>query len=79
MSLQGQINELLSHVKMIESSAKQTTVYQVNADSQDEIKQFLKLEQDGISQLINIVDTDLKSLQIITDGLKEMVQRRHNV
>ncbi|KAH1022783.1 hypothetical protein HUJ04_012128 [Dendroctonus ponderosae] len=75
----GQINELLSHVKMIESSAKQTNLYQVNADAQDEIKQFLKLEQNGISQLINIVDTDLKSLQIITDGLKELVQRCHNI
>ncbi|XP_030765528.1 nucleoporin p54-like [Sitophilus oryzae] len=74
----GQINELLSHVKMIENSQKQTEAnYRIDADAQDEIKQFLKMEQHGITQLINIINNDMKSLKIITDGLKQLSERRH--
>ncbi|CAH0553376.1 unnamed protein product [Brassicogethes aeneus] len=70
----GQINELLSHVKMIEGSQKQYSQnYRVDADAQEEIKQFLKMEQNGISQLINIINGDLQSIKIINEGLQQVV------
>lgn len=73
--LQGQINELLSHVKLIEGSKKQSTQnYRIDTDSEEDIKQFLKMEQDGVSQLINIVKCDLQAIKIINEGLQQMLQ-----
>ncbi|XP_060524640.1 nucleoporin p54 [Cylas formicarius] len=73
----GQINELLSHVKMIETTQKQSEQkYRLDAEAQDEIKQFLKMEQHGISQLISIINNDMQALKLITEGLKEMEQQR---
>ncbi|XP_076253701.1 nuclear pore complex protein Nup54 [Rhynchophorus ferrugineus] len=74
----GQINELLSHVKMIENSQKQSeTNYRIDADAQDEIKQFLRMEQYGITQLISIINNDMKCLKIISTGLRELAEKRH--
>lgn len=59
---------------MMEGTPKQNTQqYRVDAEAQDEIKQLLKLEQNGISQLINIIVTDLKSLNIISEGMMNML------
>ncbi|CAG9822399.1 unnamed protein product [Phaedon cochleariae] len=72
----GQVNELLSNVKMIEGSQKHNNAsnYRLDGEAQDEIKQFLKMEQNGISQLINIIQTDLEALNIINDGMKKIMQ-----
>ncbi|XP_066138209.1 probable nucleoporin Nup54 [Euwallacea fornicatus] len=72
----GQINELLSHVKLLENTTKPHSQYRVDADAQDEIKQFLRMEQNGISQLIDIVNTDQKSLEIVKSGMKELAEKR---
>ncbi|XP_050305929.1 nucleoporin p54 isoform X2 [Anthonomus grandis grandis] len=72
----GQINELLSHVKLLETSAKQSGCYRIDADAQEDIRQFLKMEQSGISQLVNIVNNDIKALQIISDGYKELLEKK---
>ncbi|KAL1489308.1 hypothetical protein ABEB36_014231 [Hypothenemus hampei] len=75
--IKGQINELLSHVKMMQNAPKQTPQYWIDTEAQEEIKQYLKMEQNGIAQLVSIVNNDLKCLQIIRDGLKELTERRH--
>lgn len=64
---------------MIENSQKQseTTNYRIDADAQDEIKQFLKMEQYGITQLIDIINNDMKCLKIISTGLRELIEKRH--
>ncbi|XP_018565499.1 nucleoporin p54 [Anoplophora glabripennis] len=70
----GQINELLSHVKMMEGTQKQNNQnYRIDADAQEEIKQFLKMQQNGIAQLINIINNDLQSIKIINEGMKQIV------
>lgn len=46
--------------------------YKMEPDSQDDIKQFLKMEQNGIAHLVKIINTDLKNLKIISDGLVKM-------
>ncbi|CAG9768757.1 unnamed protein product [Ceutorhynchus assimilis] len=68
----GQLNELLSKIKLIESSAIIDCQYNLVPETKDDIKQFLHMQQNAIAQLINIVASDLQSLQIITKGLKEM-------
>ncbi|XP_057668098.1 nucleoporin p54 [Diorhabda carinulata] len=68
----GQVNEILSNIKMLAGRYKQSCPsYRLDAEAQEEIKQFLKMEQSGIAQLINIIQTDLKVLNIINDGLKQ--------
>ncbi|KAJ8921691.1 hypothetical protein NQ315_010601 [Exocentrus adspersus] len=70
----GQINELLSHVKMMEGCQKQNNHnYRLDAEAQEEIKQFLKMQQNGIAQLINIINNDLQAIKIMNEGMKQMV------
>ncbi|KAJ8979279.1 hypothetical protein NQ317_009893 [Molorchus minor] len=52
--------------------------YLIDADALEDIKQFLKMQQSGIAQLINIVNTDMQSLKIIKEGLQQGVQGNHN-
>lgn len=59
----------------MEGNQKQNSQqYRIDAEAQDEIKQLLKMEQSGIAQLINIINTDLQSLNIISDGMKQILQ-----
>ncbi|CAH2002285.1 unnamed protein product [Acanthoscelides obtectus] len=70
----GQLNELLSNVKMIEGSQKQIAVqYRLDTEAQEEIKQLLKMEHNGIAQLVNIIKGDLHALNTIQEGMKQMV------
>lgn len=60
---------------MMEGSQKQNSQqYRIDADAQDEIKQLLKMQQGGISQLINIIHTDLQTLNIIGEGMKQILK-----
>lgn len=45
--------------------------YRIDAEAQDEIKQLLKMQQGGISQLINVIHADLQTLDIISAGMKQ--------
>ncbi|KAJ8934338.1 hypothetical protein NQ314_013379 [Rhamnusium bicolor] len=70
----GQINELLSNVKMLEGTQKQNNQnYRIDAEAQEEIKQFLRMEQSGIAQLINIINNDLESIKIINEGMNRIM------
>ncbi|KAG5878395.1 hypothetical protein JTB14_022675 [Gonioctena quinquepunctata] len=69
----GQVNELLSNVKLMEGAQKQAGhSYRLDSESQEEIKQLLRMEQGGIGQLINVIKTDLEALNIINLGLKQI-------
>lgn len=47
--------------------------YRMEPKAQDDIKQFLKMEQNGIAHLISIINQDLQDLKIISDGMQELV------
>lgn len=49
--------------------------YKMEPKAQDDIKQFLNMEQDGISHLINIINKDIKDLKIICDGLTKITTK----
>lgn len=61
---------------MMDHSRKQSERYRLDADAQEEIKQFLKMQQGGIAQLVEIVNADLQSLKIIAGGLHELTDKR---
>lgn len=57
------------------SCAKQTEqTYRVDSEAQDEIKEFLTMEQNGINQLVSIVNSDLQAIKIMNDGMQQMLQ-----
>lgn len=47
--------------------------YRIDADAQEDIKQFLKMQQNGIGQLVNIINNDLQAIKIINEGMKQIV------
>nr|CAI5859905.1 unnamed protein product [Callosobruchus analis] len=70
----GQLNELLSNVKMIEGGQKQNNMqYRLDTEAQEEIKQLLRMEHNGIAQLVNIIKSDLQALSIIQEGMKQIL------
>lgn len=48
--------------------------YQIDKTVQQDIRQFLKMEQNGISHLVDIINNDLKDLKIISDGMNELIR-----
>ncbi|KAF5295979.1 hypothetical protein FQA39_LY12751 [Lamprigera yunnana] len=50
--------------------------YEMDAKIQEEIKDFLKMEQNGITQLINIIKTDMQNLKIISEGLEKIKNKQ---
>lgn len=49
--------------------------YKMDPQAQEDIKQFLKMEQNGIQNLINIINKDMKDLKIICEGLSKMMSK----
>lgn len=49
--------------------------YKMDVNVQEEIKQFLTMEQNGISHLIKIINTDLEHLKIIHDGMHQYLKK----
>lgn len=50
------------------------TEYTLDKDATDEMKSFLSMQQKAMSFLIETVNKDMKSLRIISDGIKEIVR-----
>lgn len=50
--------------------------YKMEPKAQDDIKQFLKMEQNGIAHLVNIINQDLQDLKIISDGMQDLVVKQ---
>lgn len=50
----------------------QKECYKIDPNVQEDIKQFLSMEQNGISHLISIVNEDMKHLKIVSEGLLSM-------
>lgn len=48
-------------------------IYKMDPKAQEDIKQFLMMQQQGISELVKIINEDLKDLKVIHDGLNEVI------
>lgn len=49
--------------------------YAIDKDSEEEMKSFLAMLQKAMEVLMDTVKKDLKSLQIIIDGMPEVIQK----
>ncbi|KAF2900896.1 hypothetical protein ILUMI_05301 [Ignelater luminosus] len=69
----GQLHEIKCRMNLMEFPNTQNYErYKMEPNVQEDIKQFLKMEQNGIAHLINIINTDMKHLKIIADGLAKL-------
>ncbi|XP_033743990.1 nuclear pore complex protein Nup54-like isoform X2 [Pecten maximus] len=67
----GRLNELMSQIRMQNHLASTRTdiSYQIDPTLQDEIKQLLKQQQEGLRHLIQIIKQDGQDLQLIEQNL----------
>lgn len=70
----GQLHEIRCNMNVSGGAPEvsQNQVYKMDQKIQEEFKQFLKMEQNGIAQLVNIIKDDLHSLKIISEGLDKL-------
>ncbi|XP_060083541.1 nuclear pore complex protein Nup54-like [Ylistrum balloti] len=73
----GRLNELMSQIRMQNHlAATRTDVsYQIDPALQDEIKQLLKQQQEGLRHLIQIIKEDGQDLQLIEQNLETPSRR----
>ncbi|CRK96889.1 CLUMA_CG009937, isoform A [Clunio marinus] len=70
----GKLSELLSQMRMQRTkwSSAGTSEYTLDKDSADEMENFLTMQQRAMELLIETINNDLKSIDIITDGMVRM-------
>lgn len=73
----GQIQELLASVQIRKKffTPKNETTYKMDPNVQEDIKQFLKMQQNGIAHLVDIINNDLKDLKTIFEGMNEIIKK----
>nr|CAD7205833.1 unnamed protein product [Timema douglasi] len=72
----GRLSELLSQIRMVKQEVAQKEVEKYTMDEivQDEVRQYLAMEQNGMAQLINIIQADMADLTTIKNGMMRMLQ-----
>lgn len=72
----GQVSELLSQMRLQrqEAAHRELERYSMDPAVQDDIKQFLMMEQSGMAHLIETIQTDMTNLKIIKDGMTRLLQ-----
>lgn len=72
----GRLSELLSQIRMQrqDPAPKEMERYAMDPAMQEEIKQFMLMEQNGLSQLTDIVQADLNNILIMKEDLSRMLQ-----
>uniref|UniRef100_A0A1B0AGX9 Nucleoporin Nup54 alpha-helical domain-containing protein n=1 Tax=Glossina pallidipes TaxID=7398 RepID=A0A1B0AGX9_GLOPL len=72
----GRISELLSQMRMQRNQYMLAggSEYTIDKDSEEEMKTFLSMQQKAMEVLTDTVNKDLKALQIIIDGMPELVR-----
>jgi len=70
----GRLNELLSQIRMRQSAftpaERMTGRYNIEPSVMDDLKQVLKAQQEGMTQLMNILKEDFQDLHILENALK---------
>ncbi|XP_046612237.1 nuclear pore complex protein Nup54 [Neodiprion virginianus] len=70
----GRISEMLSQLRMRRHMDSQNHErYTMDPIAQDDIKTYLTMEQQGMSQLISTINADLECLKIIKDGMSDLL------
>ncbi|XP_072921169.1 nucleoporin p54 isoform X2 [Hemitrygon akajei] len=77
----GRLNELMSQIRMQNhvGAVRSEERYSVDVDLLGEIKQHLKLQQEGLSHLISVLKEDLEDVKLIEHGLSESVHIRRDL
>ncbi|XP_067894705.1 nucleoporin p54 isoform X3 [Heterodontus francisci] len=77
----GRLNELMSQIRMQNhvGAVRSEERYSVDVDLLGEIKQHLKLQQEGLSHLISVLKEDLEDVKLIELGLNESVHIRRDL
>lgn len=72
----GRLNELLCAVRLQRSSSAGTSQerYQLDPGAQEDVKQFLDLQQRGTAHLLDTARRDLAALNTISEGLARLVR-----
>ncbi|XP_070552255.1 nuclear pore complex protein Nup54-like [Ptychodera flava] len=74
----GRLNEMMSQIRMQSqaSAARNEARYSIDLALQEEIKQHLKQQQEGIRHLINVIKDDVEDLQLVENGLSDIIHQR---
>ncbi|XP_048389631.1 nucleoporin p54 isoform X4 [Stegostoma tigrinum] len=77
----GRLNELMSQIRMQNhvGAVRSEERYSVDGDLLGEIKQHLKLQQEGLTHLISVLKEDLEDMKLIEHGLNESVHIRRDL
>nr|XP_002127610.1 nucleoporin p54-like isoform X2 [Ciona intestinalis] len=67
----GRLNELLSQVRMHHPSYSSQPTSKLDPESMEEIRLHLRMQQEGISTLVKILQDDFKDLRTIESSLEE--------
>ncbi|XP_075166933.1 nuclear pore complex protein Nup54 isoform X2 [Haematobia irritans] len=72
----GRLSELLSQMRMQRNQYALTggSEYTIDKDCEEEMKSFLSMQQKAMEVLTDTVTKDLKALQIIIDGMPELIR-----
>ncbi|XP_013183314.2 probable nucleoporin Nup54 [Amyelois transitella] len=72
----GRLNELLCAVRLQRSASAGTAQerYQLDPGAQEDVKQFLTLQQKGMAHLMETAKKDLEALNVIADGMARLVR-----
>ncbi|XP_053964226.1 probable nucleoporin Nup54 [Anastrepha ludens] len=72
----GRLSELLSQMRMQRNQYAFTggSEYAIDKESEEEMKSFLAMQQKAMEVLTDTVTKDLKALQIIIEGMPELVR-----
>lgn len=54
-----------------------TEQYRINPEAQEDVRQFIQMEQTGIQKVVETINQDLKDLKTIQDGLGQSLSE-HN-
>ncbi|CDQ79762.1 unnamed protein product [Oncorhynchus mykiss] len=67
----GRLNELMSQIRMQNhfGAVRSEERYSVDGDLLREIRQHLKQQQEGLSQLISVIKDDVEDIKLIEHGL----------
>ncbi|XP_051783746.1 nucleoporin p54 isoform X2 [Erpetoichthys calabaricus] len=77
----GRLNELMSQIRMQNhfGTVRSEERYNIDGDLLREIKQHLKLQQEGISHLISVIKDDLEDIKLIENGLQDSGHMRGGI
>uniref|UniRef100_H2ZJL8 Nucleoporin Nup54 alpha-helical domain-containing protein n=1 Tax=Ciona savignyi TaxID=51511 RepID=H2ZJL8_CIOSA len=67
----GRLNELLSQVRMHHPSISSQPTSKLHPEAMEEIRIHLRMQQEGISTLVNILQEDSRDLRTIENSLAE--------